>query len=236
MARFVLLIVLLFAAGMANESSNKVVETRKVAQEQNEKLNKFSNATNDRFEQIAKKVDQRHNQTLEDVKRQNQKLDELSEIAERLVQLFQGKFPAPPSPCILARSANLKMLSNGKKYFFSTNKKTWTSANVTCARLGLHLATIANLTDAQVVIEEGKKMHGRNVWWVSAKNQGRGSEIEFRWQDGTKLESDSPLWADGATKTDDCVYIYNYNKGKLYSHPCSGTTNILCELPKQCYN
>ncbi|XP_059471007.1 uncharacterized protein LOC132194000 isoform X2 [Neocloeon triangulifer] len=261
MARFFLLIVLLFAAVLANASSHKVVETRKVAEEQT----KLANATNDKLDQLAKNVDQhqdqtmerieeaakenkqllktvnerldnlenQNNQTLEDVKRQNQKLDELSKIAERLVQLFEEKFSPQESPCNLSRSASLKTLSNGKKYHFNKTAITWAGANETCSQMGLHMATITNLTDAQVILEEGEKSFGGHNWWTSATNQA--SEKDFRWHDGTKLDLDSSLWRVNADKTEDCVYIADWVNGKLSTWLCSGKSNLLCELPGKCY-
>ncbi|XP_059471012.1 uncharacterized protein LOC132194004 isoform X2 [Neocloeon triangulifer] len=220
MARFSMLILLLFAAALANESSNKVVETRKVAEEQT----KLANATNEKLDQLAKTVEQHHNQTLEYVMQQNQKLDQFPK--EMIIS----------AQCMLARSATLHTLSNGKKYHFNrTSDNTWFAVNETCARLGLHMATITDLRDAKVVSEEGERIIGSYAPWVSAKNQGRGSKRDFRWQDGTKLELNSPLWEHDADKTQDCVYIFKGNKNKLNTLQCFATSRILCELPRECY-
>ncbi|XP_059482435.1 C-type lectin domain family 4 member F-like isoform X2 [Neocloeon triangulifer] len=261
MARIFLLIVLLVAAALANEPSNKqqesefqqemlknlnktnenldrfmrsvyeqVVVTRKAAEEQNEALIKFSVATNDRLDQMAKT-------TLEYVKQvgkqQNQKLDALANLTEHHIQIFQTRFPPH---CNLARSSKLTLLTNGKKYFFSPTFTNWNSANETCAKMGLHLATIRDQNEALIVATGGKTFYPGNSCWVSAKNQGRGSEKDFRWSDGTKLALNSPLWMDKADKKKDCVLIYHgWNKGKLNGNICTINQPFICELPNECY-
>ncbi|XP_059483627.1 hepatic lectin-like [Neocloeon triangulifer] len=150
-------------------------------------------------------------------------------------QIIQNRLP---EHCNLARSSksNLTTLSNGKRYSFYPTEKNWTSANETCAKMGLHLATIRDLNEAQIVAAEGNRIKKDDAWWVSAKNQGSGSEKEFHWSDGTKLELDSPLWMDNAYKKKDCVLIYHgWNKGKLTSNICNYGTPFICELPRECY-
>ncbi|XP_059482434.1 T-cell surface glycoprotein YE1/48-like isoform X1 [Neocloeon triangulifer] len=286
MARIFLLIVLLVAAALANEPSNKqqesefqqemlknlnktnenldrfmrsvyeqVVVTRKAAEEQNEALIKFSVATNDRLDQMAKtmidaeknlnettndrfnQLQKQNEQTLEYVKQvgkqQNQKLDALANLTEHHIQIFQTRFPPH---CNLARSSKLTLLTNGKKYFFSPTFTNWNSANETCAKMGLHLATIRDQNEALIVATGGKTFYPGNSCWVSAKNQGRGSEKDFRWSDGTKLALNSPLWMDKADKKKDCVLIYHgWNKGKLNGNICTINQPFICELPNECY-
>ncbi|XP_059471001.1 C-type lectin domain family 4 member F-like [Neocloeon triangulifer] len=249
----------------------QVVETRKVAEEQNQ----LADATQNKLDQLATNVDQRLNQTLERVeeaekgneellkylnkatserfnrmekqiyqvlekdkemeeKRQNdrEKLDALANFTERHIQFFQIRFP---THCNLARLSNLTVLSNGKIYSFHQTLENWTSANETCSKNGLHLATIRDQNEAQLVAAEAQRIIKGYAWWVSAKNLGRGSEKDFRWRDGTKLELDSPLWWEKADKTEDCVRTYNWTNRKLYSYPCNSDLPFICELPSECY-
>ncbi|XP_059471008.1 uncharacterized protein LOC132194001 [Neocloeon triangulifer] len=273
MARLILMIVLLVAAALANESSNKPeesefrqeilknfnktnekldrlmrivfnqpVEMRRFVEEQKAEvkleLMKFANATNDKLDQLAKTVDQRFDQALEkdrqieeQTKNNREKLDALANITEHHIQHFQIRFL---SHCSLARSSNLTLLSNGKKYSFHQTKKNWTSANEFCSKNGLNLATITDLNDAHVVAAQGRRIISGQAWWVSAKNEGRGSEMDFRWLDGTRLELDSLLWWDGANKTNDCVIINNWTGGKLWSDPCINPRFFICKLPSEC--
>ncbi|XP_059470836.1 C-type lectin domain family 4 member D-like [Neocloeon triangulifer] len=133
--------------------------------------------------------------------------------------------------CNVARSSNLTTLSNGKKYSFIQSYENWNSANETCAEMGLHLATLRDTKDAQVVAAEALKIETGPNWLVSA----RKSEGDFRWHDGTKLELNSTLWWGRAAKTHDCVYFYNWEAGKLNSYPCFFRFYVICELPTECY-
>ncbi|XP_059482154.1 uncharacterized protein LOC132200583 isoform X2 [Neocloeon triangulifer] len=190
--------------------------------------------TFERFIKLEKQIDQ----TLESLayvkqaeKRQNQELAALTNLTESHIQIFQTRFLPH---CNLARSSKLTLLSSGKMYFFSYPTQTnWTFANETCAKKGLHLATIRDQNEALTVAAEGKRIYS-NGWWVSAKNQG--SRNDFRWSDGTKLELDSPLWMDNADKKTDCVLIYHgWNKGKLNGFECTNIRPFVCELPSECY-
>ncbi|XP_059482155.1 uncharacterized protein LOC132200584 isoform X1 [Neocloeon triangulifer] len=234
----------------------QVVVTRKAAEEQNEALIKFSVATNDRLDHMAKtmmdaeknlnkttndrfnQLQKQNEQTLDYLKqvekRQNQKFDTLANLTEHHIQFFQIRFPPH---CNLARSTNLTLLSNGKMYFFSNPAEAnWTSANETCTKMGLHLTTIRDQNEEKVVAAEGYRLHAAYELWVSATNQGSGSGKEFHWSDGTKLELDSPLWNVNADKTWDCVLIYHgWNMGKLATLPCDFTRPFICELPSECY-
>ncbi|XP_059471010.1 C-type lectin domain family 4 member F-like [Neocloeon triangulifer] len=215
------------------------VQTRKVAEQQKEELIRFSNVTNERLDQLAKNVNQRLDQVLEkdkemEEKRKNdrEKLDALANITERHIQFFQIRFPPH---CNLARSSKLTMLSNGKIYSFHPTYENWNSANETCVKKGLHLATITDLNEATLVAAEAKRIKKGTGWWVSAKNQASGSAKDFRWNDGSKLELDSPLWEENADKRYDCIHTYNWPKGKLYSHSCNSDQPFICELPSECY-
>ncbi|XP_059471009.1 uncharacterized protein LOC132194002 [Neocloeon triangulifer] len=214
-------------------------EMRKLVEEQKEELVKFANATNDKLDQLAKNADQRYNQVSKkdsefEEKRKNdrEKVDALANFTERHIKHFHIRFS---SKCNLARFSNLTVLSNGKVYSFHQTRANWNSANETCSKKGLHLATTKDSNDAQVVAAEAKRIHSSNVWWVSAKNQGSGSEKDFRWRDGTKLELESPLWMDSADKTKDCIYTHNWPKGKFYSSNCTNNYYFICELPSECY-
>ncbi|XP_059482157.1 C-type lectin domain family 4 member K-like isoform X2 [Neocloeon triangulifer] len=206
----------------------QVVVTRKAAEEQNEALIKFSVATNDRLDHMAK--------TMMDAEKNLNKTtnDRFNQLQKQNEQFFQIRFPPH---CNLARSTNLTLLSNGKMYFFSNPAEAnWTSANETCTKMGLHLTTIRDQNEEKVVAAEGYRLHAAYELWVSATNQGSGSGKEFHWSDGTKLELDSPLWNVNADKTWDCVLIYHgWNMGKLATLPCDFTRPFICELPSECY-
>ncbi|XP_059470735.1 C-type lectin domain family 4 member G-like isoform X2 [Neocloeon triangulifer] len=190
---------------------NQPGETRRLVEEQNEKLReeliKLSNATNDRLDQLAKTVDQHQNQ--------------IFEIINSL-------------KCIVARLSNLTLL-NCKIYSFHQTFANWTSANEICNKNCLNLATIRDLNEAQLVAAEAQRIKKGYAWWVSAKNLGRGSEKDFLWRDGTKLELDSPMWVENGDKTQDCVRIHNWTNGKLQGYPCNSDQPFICELPSECY-
>ncbi|XP_059470946.1 uncharacterized protein LOC132193965 isoform X1 [Neocloeon triangulifer] len=232
---------------------DQVVETRK--------QNEFSKASNDRLDQLARTVDLRLNQTVERVEQEvknfnestferiyqlekqidqekrmelddREKLDALVNLAGRHIQFSEQTLLA--ARCTLARSSKLTFLSNDKMYFFSYPiNANWTSANETCSKRGLNFATIKDQNEAKVVAAEAHRIH-TGAWWVSAKNQASGSEKDFRWNDGTKLELDSPMWVEGADKRKDCVLLYNA-KGKLNSCPSNFNQPFICELPSQCF-
>ncbi|XP_059474243.1 uncharacterized protein LOC132195942 isoform X2 [Neocloeon triangulifer] len=264
MARIFLLLVLLVAAALANESPtepqelefrqeilrrfdktdetlkrlmkhvyDQAVESRKVAEQQNEELIKSSNATNDRFDQLAQIVDQRLNQILESVKQVEEERKNDREQLERHILDFQTRFPPH---CKLTRSSNLTLLSNGKKYFFSYPiRAQWASAKELCTEKGLHLATITDQNDAQVVAAEGKRIVSNKGWWVSANAIESGSGKDFQWHDGTQLRLDSPLWTDNGDKTKDCVRIFDWSDGKLDGFECTNYHHFICEMPNECY-
>ncbi|XP_059471078.1 uncharacterized protein LOC132194042 [Neocloeon triangulifer] len=255
MARFVFLLVSLVVAVLASESSTKasqseeilnnlnttnekldqlikqVLETRKLVEEQNEKLIKFSNETNDRLAQLDSIVNQHHNQAEEKRKNDEEKLNALANITERHIQFFQSRFP---THCNVARSAILKTLSNGKKYFFHPTQANWNSANETCSNQGLQLATFRDQNDAQVVAAETSRIYDGGCW-VSAKNSVIRGEKDFRWRDGTNFELNSPLWKDKPSMLEDCVYTFNWAKGKLNTWSCTKSLHFICELPSECY-
>ncbi|XP_059471004.1 C-type lectin domain family 1 member B-like [Neocloeon triangulifer] len=239
---------------------DQVVETRKVAEVQKEELNKFSNETKERFDQLAEIVDQRLNQTMERVeevaneneqlvKNVNRRLDNLENQIDQTLEYLKPQnqqlneafnvksveIESSSVPAKCSQALSLKTLSNGKRYHFNKTSVTWAGANEFCTKMGLHMATYTDMTDVDAVLEEDKKTYGGKAWWVSVKNQGIGSEKDFRWRDGTKLELDSPLWEENMDKKEDCAYTNNYAEGKLISFQCSGFSYALCELPKECY-
>ncbi|XP_059471082.1 uncharacterized protein LOC132194045 [Neocloeon triangulifer] len=137
----------------------------------------------------------------------------------------------PPAKCNLVRRADLKTLSNGKKYSFHLTFKNWNTANETCASHGLNVATIRDQNDASSVWAESEKID-EGAWWVSARKEGN----VFKWSDGTVLPLDSPLWNKHADKADDCVLMFNYGQGgKLDTGKCTALWNFVCELPTECY-
>ncbi|XP_059474332.1 C-type lectin domain family 4 member K-like [Neocloeon triangulifer] len=219
----------------------QAVEAQKAAEDQKRELITFSNATNDRFDQLAKAIDhldQRHNQTQESVKHveENRKidreqLDSLANLTDSQIKLLKVS-----AKCNVARSFTSTLLSTGKKYLFSLPmKKNWASAKEFCTEKSLHLATIRDQNDAQVVAAAGKRIVSNQGWWVSARNQGSGNQTDFQWHDGTQLGSDSPLWTDGDNKAKDCVRIFDWSSGNLNSFECTTDLFFICELPSECY-
>ncbi|XP_059470806.1 hepatic lectin-like [Neocloeon triangulifer] len=232
-------LMLFILASVLAENSAKTRELEMLEEltknwnEMNEKLNRLSQIVYDQMRNFNES-----NQRLNDLaavaeKRQNQNFEELSQKLGNLATQQQHEHDAIKlSIKCLGKSANLKTLSNGKKYsFLHVTAVNWTLANETCTNLGLNLATIRDQNEAEVVAEEAQRTNYHNGWWVLARNSGE----DFHWQDGTKLELDSPLWKDGADKSQDCVRIYNWNGGKLDSLSCAELRFFICELPSDCY-
>ncbi|XP_059474363.1 uncharacterized protein LOC132196015 isoform X2 [Neocloeon triangulifer] len=252
MTRFILLLVLLVAAALANQSTTEPQESEfqkeilKFFNKTNESLNWLTrrayeqddqmiilNATYYRLDQMAKNADRRISQVNEERKKDREQLEALVNLTERHIKSIQNRFVPY---CKVARSSNLKLLLNGKMYLFShQNKGNWNYANEICTEKNLHLAIIRNQKDAQEVVAEAKRIISSHSWWVSAKNQGSGGRKDFRWNDETKLELDSPLWWDEADKTQNCVRIYDWPNGKLNSLECTDFRPFICELPNECY-
>ncbi|XP_059470750.1 C-type lectin domain family 4 member F-like [Neocloeon triangulifer] len=173
------------------------------------------------------------------------KKDEEIKLQQQLILILKGKIGnssvesdelLKDTSCERARLANLTLLPNGKKYLFSHSSFVdWNSANESCVKQGLHLATIVDLNDAQIVANQGQRVKQVPGWWVSAKNFASGDEKDFRWQDGTNLALDSPLWVNNAgDEKRGCVLIYNYNVGFLNSNPCTSERHFICQLPAEC--
>ncbi|XP_059488989.1 C-type lectin domain family 4 member F-like [Neocloeon triangulifer] len=249
------------------ETSQRLDELARLSDERHnqtfeEMKRTLDEANNGRIEELATLVDQRNNLTLENFNQTNasdlakQNHEELiftrnltlehenrtdtSDLANE--QHNKSENSDYLVKCPLARFANLTMLSNGKMYSFHQIYENWNAANESCNKMGLHLATIKDQKDAQVVAEEGQKFGKWEVWWVSAKNSGIEGRRDFRWHDGTKLEMDSPLWKAGADKTEDCVFIFNYgnndhcpNSKKLHTYLCNYVYYFICELPSSCF-
>ncbi|XP_059468762.1 tropomyosin alpha-1 chain-like [Neocloeon triangulifer] len=189
----------------------------------------------ERYQVLQKQLSQRE----AEIKTQQQQVSILESEKSEL-EKENAKTKAIHTSCALAHSEKLRLLSNGKKYFFPErpsyqNEITWYSANETCTKKGLQLATFKDLSEAEVVASEGHKINAGQVWWVSAKNQGSKSEKDFRWRDGTKLDLHSPMWTEYAHQKHNCIFTFNWPKGKLNSHDCGFHFNFICELPNKCY-
>ncbi|XP_059470911.1 uncharacterized protein LOC132193946 [Neocloeon triangulifer] len=206
---------------------DQIVEIRNLVMEQNEEQKKNFNATNRKMEELANLVDKRHNQTLETF---NRKLSDLAKQHQKEFEDIKTSIR-----CTAARRADLTMLANGKKYSLHETEMSWYYANETCVSQGLHLATIKDQKDAEVVAKHCQRVAQWYGFWVSAKNSASGVEKDFRWHDGTKLELDNQSWKDDAERTEDCVFIYNWSDGKLNTNSCAGTWYVICELPSECY-
>ncbi|XP_059471033.1 uncharacterized protein LOC132194019 [Neocloeon triangulifer] len=211
---------------------NQILENdEKKAKENQESVKKF----NERFDKLEKL----NEQTLTQVKQLEEergndrnKLDQISKSTEHHSKLFDLTFPE--ASCKFSAQANLKTLSNGKKYVFHEDNNNWNSAKEICANQGLQLATVKDKKDAQVVAAAGRNIYGGG-WWVAATNATSGADKTFRWPDGTKLELDDPLWFKSAAKKYDCVYVYNWDDGKYDTYPCTYYFKFVCELPSECY-
>ncbi|XP_059469979.1 uncharacterized protein LOC132193365 isoform X2 [Neocloeon triangulifer] len=232
MARLILMFVLLVAATLASQTSTKAVESRKIVEEHHEEQTKFSNATNERLDQLTKTVHQTNSQ----VSKGEEKLRELKNENTELRQIVNKLFNA--SRCNKAwRTQNLTTLSNGKQYFFSyptyRHLANWTQANEICThQLGMHLATIKDQTDLNAVWDETIRLKNW-VWWLSARRSNLSTD--FHWHDGTALEKSSSLFgrkdADGQ-----CVSINCIHKTKTLSgRNCSFPLFFICEVPEECY-
>ncbi|XP_059476997.1 uncharacterized protein LOC132197621 [Neocloeon triangulifer] len=133
--------------------------------------------------------------------------------------------------CPLSRSANLTLLSNGKMYFLSHPiTANWSVANETCAKMGLHLATLTDHADFEIVWKHANTTGHDCLWWLSARNLGVGGEYNFRWHDGTKLEETSSLWREHASKAG-CVYFLSRPYKKLNGLSCTNDAHFICQLP-----
>ncbi|XP_059468797.1 uncharacterized protein LOC132192725 [Neocloeon triangulifer] len=227
MARFVFLLVLLVAAALASESATKAQESEqlKIFNEMNQKLKQLTKLVHDQVE-VA---NQRHNQTLESLAENHKHLEDIETTLR----------------CVKARAgAGLTLLANGKSYSFQLASKNWSSANETCVKQGLQLATIRDEYDLMRVVRQGREVdRDINSWWVSAKNSANGDVKDFRWHDGTQLESNSTLWKKDDQANEDCVRIYYYlnpynrnsfTNAQLYRHSCTESTYYVCELPSEC--
>ncbi|XP_059479057.1 C-type lectin domain family 4 member K-like [Neocloeon triangulifer] len=226
MACFVSLLFFLVAAALATEPAIRAQES-----DFRQEILRMFNETNQNMNILTKL----HQQTLEYVKQvekqQNQKLDALSRVAERHLQYFLAN-------CNVALSANLKALTNGKKYSFHSTVIEWANARDSCAKQGLHLASIGDQSDAEALWAATQNVSPNTYWWVSAKNAGSWTKKNFRWHDGTKLEMDSPLWKAEAQKTADCVVAANWGNGtlKVEARPCINDYYYICQLPTECFS
>ncbi|XP_059486728.1 uncharacterized protein LOC132203175 [Neocloeon triangulifer] len=176
--------------------------------------------------QIFEKLEQVEN-NLKDVA---QKMDEIAKLT-----ISENRTKVTKSNCDRARLANLQNLPNGKKYFFHHTSFDWFRAHDTCNNMGLRLATLKNQEDIEEVFNAGRNIDKWSIWWLSAKNQGFGDQMDYRWHDQTILDIDSSLWYSYANKRSDCVHLTHSDNGKLNSLSCSMERSFVCELPTECY-
>ncbi|XP_059489691.1 uncharacterized protein LOC132204862 isoform X2 [Neocloeon triangulifer] len=224
-----------------NYQSTKAQEREKLAEFQQE-LTKNVKETNDKLNDLAKLVDERFNQTMQKATTNQellqiviQKLNHLAQIPDNELGKIK-KFHVPIN-CTLPRLSTMTTATNGKKYFFSyPTEAFWAVANESCAERGLLLATVSNQIDLDAVHQKAREIKRGDEWWVSAKNLGGESQLDYRWHDGSKLEQSSALWANGTVKNRGCVEIRTYEFSKLYSASCSTEkSHYICELPTECY-
>ncbi|XP_059489141.1 centromere-associated protein E-like [Neocloeon triangulifer] len=156
--------------------------------------------------------------------------DNETAVALRVIQLKKDK-------CTRAHSANLTTASNGKKYFFSHPFETnWFDARKICIKMGLHLATLNNTKDLQVVWNMAE---GLSAWdyWVSARSYHIDGKLEYHWADSSKLGETSDLWAPKANlKEGGCVHIRIGWRKDLHVDTCNYEGKyFICEMPSECY-
>ncbi|XP_059470841.1 uncharacterized protein LOC132193906 isoform X2 [Neocloeon triangulifer] len=89
----------------------------------------------------------------------NQKLNLLTKLVHDHAEDAENQFGdvRKTLKCLRASSAKTTLLSNGKMYSFQLVEKSWSSANETCEKQGLHLAKIRDSDDLKLVLEEGNK-------------------------------------------------------------------------------
>ncbi|XP_059470822.1 uncharacterized protein LOC132193895 [Neocloeon triangulifer] len=165
----------------------------------------------------------------------NQRLDHLDNIFNLHEQYVSYKLWLD---CPLARRSAKTMLtlSNGKTYSFHTRKGNWLEAFGKCAERGLHLALLKNQIDVNVVYNKAKEIDPSSWWFVAAKNYGVGNVFDYRWPDGSKLETGDAMWAEYADRSLGCVELITGESIRLHCTRCNDRgVYFICELPTECY-
>ncbi|XP_059488897.1 uncharacterized protein LOC132204419 [Neocloeon triangulifer] len=121
----------------------------------------------------------------------------------------------------------------------SFDQKNYTNANKSCVEMGLHFFSVRNQKELEILhMQAAVILDDVLPWWVSARNYGKDDDhLDFRWQDGSKFEENSRLWApDPACSTRRaCVEIGTTDLRKLFCGTCLFPKNYICELPPECY-
>ncbi|XP_059470855.1 uncharacterized protein LOC132193917 [Neocloeon triangulifer] len=141
-----------------------------------------------------------------------------NDVLKKEVQMFR----IPPT---------FQKLSNGKIYHFAyPTQANWIEAKERCATMGLRLASLKNLTDLKVIFNKTKEIHENSWWFVSARNYGNQNQSDFKWLDGSRLESNSSMWHKDADKKLGCTEIITNQTDKLHGGKCSDKHHFVCEF------
>ncbi|XP_059473845.1 uncharacterized protein LOC132195697 [Neocloeon triangulifer] len=143
---------------------------------------------------------------------------------------------SPPHCAAVNRTINLETLANGKKYFFSRwYVLTFDLAIAGCKEFGLHLAHPKNQADLDA-LHKRADYYDEHWWFYGARNFAEpGEAFDYRWEDGTKLEENSPLWGEGADLSRGCVDLWIRVDSKLRTSDCTRPQFFVCEVPAECY-
>ncbi|XP_059470858.1 uncharacterized protein LOC132193920 [Neocloeon triangulifer] len=212
--------------------------------ERDEKMAKDNQESEKRLGEKFTELDKQHVEIWSQVEKikgdrnkDRKKLDEISKLVERHLKLFELTFPEVQ--CKLARSANLVTLRNKKQYFFSAGiREGLSKANQTCTEMGLHLATLHNQQDADLVADHSSNFESQGWFLSGRKIVSKEGQKEYRWRDGSELLLNSTMWNSNANRDGNCVYIKDWANGRLAtSNYCEEVKfDFVCELPAECYN
>ncbi|XP_058850062.1 hepatic lectin-like [Acipenser ruthenus] len=83
------------------------------------------------------------------------------------------------------------MQSNGKCYYFSTDKMDWHSSRDNCTSMGGHLVIIESEAEQRFLLNEAKA-HAGNRYWIGLTDAV--TEVAWLWVDGTPLNDKAKYW------------------------------------------
>ncbi|XP_048473823.1 hepatic lectin-like isoform X2 [Rhincodon typus] len=115
-----------------------------------------------------------------------------------------------------------------KCYYFSSDSKSWTEAQRSCASMDANLLVI-NKPEEQGFV---KKWLQHKDYWIGLTDSI--AEGDWRWMDGTDYNSSVKFWKKGEpndASNEDCAEIYG--DGGWNDQSCDASLHWICEKPAQ---
>ncbi|KAK3507547.1 hypothetical protein QTP70_028449 [Hemibagrus guttatus] len=119
-------------------------------------------------------------------------------------------------------------ISSSSIYGMSNEKKSWEESRNDCREKGADLLIINSKEEQEFIV----KQLGNFEAWIGLSDEVK--EREWKWVDGTTLNTNFSYWADGEPNNsgeEDCAVIYASTKSVWNDRKCSDKLPWICEKP-----